>query len=121
MGLALLAAGVLLTSVAVLQMGVSWRVGIDRQAPGSLVTSGLYARVRHPIYSGMLLATAGLAGVTADLLSVTVAAIAFASLPVQARLEEEFLLARHPDEYPEYLRRTGRFWPSAAGTRHGAA
>jgi hypothetical protein len=48
-GLVLLGFGVLVASLAVRQMGASWRVGIDRQAPGALVASGLYARVRHPI------------------------------------------------------------------------
>ena len=80
------------------------------------MSSGLYARVRHPIYTGMLLATAGLACLTADLLSAAVAVAAFVSLPVQARLEEEFLLSRHPDVYPDYLARTGRFWPAGGLT-----
>jgi len=110
-GLALLSIGLLVAAVAVTQMGLSWRIGIDGQAPGPLVSRGVYARVRHPIYSGMLLATAGIAGVTADLLSVAVAAAAAVGLPVQARLEEAFLLSRHPQEYPGYLERTGRFWP----------
>lgn len=39
----------------------------------------------------MLLATTGIAGVSADLLSVTVAAAAWVGIPVQARLEETFL------------------------------
>lgn len=110
-GLALMTFGFLLGAVAVKQMGASWRIGIDSRAPGPLVSSGLFARVRHPIYSGMLLATAGMAGVTADLLSVAVAAAAWVGLPVQARLEEAFLLSRHSVEYRSYLERTGRFWP----------
>lgn len=110
-GLALVGIGYLIGAVAVRQMGASWRVGIDHQAPGPLVARGLFARVRHPIYGGMLLATAGMAGLTADLLSVAVAAAAWVGLPVQARLEEEFLLSRHPAEYRAYVERTGRFWP----------
>lgn len=110
-GLALQTTGFFLAVVAVRQMGISWRIGVDRQTPGPFVSAGLYARVRHPIYSGMLLATAGMAGVTADLLSVAVAAAVWMGLPVQARLEEAFLLSRHPQEYPSYLERTGRFLP----------
>jgi protein-S-isoprenylcysteine O-methyltransferase Ste14 len=114
-GLGLLAAGVAVASMAVRQMGVSWRMGIDRQGPGALVSTGLFGRVRHPIYTGSLLATAGLAAVTADMLSLAVAVSAFVGLPVQARLEEEFLSSRYPDQYPDYLRRTGRFWPRRGG------
>jgi protein-S-isoprenylcysteine O-methyltransferase Ste14 len=111
LGLALIASGCALAISAVRQMSVSWRIGIDRLAPGPLVSRGLYARMRHPIYTGMLLATTGLAGLTADALSVAVATAAWVGLPVQARLEEAFLLSRHPEEYPEYLARTGRFLP----------
>ena len=110
-GLILLTTGFLLAAAAVRQMGASWRIGIDNQTPGPLVSRGLFSRMRHPIYSGMLLATAGIAGVSADLLSVTVAAAAWVGIPVQARLEEMFLLSRYPEEYPSYLEQTGRFWP----------
>jgi protein-S-isoprenylcysteine O-methyltransferase Ste14 len=111
LGLILLAVGVVQSSVAVLQMGASWRIGVDQRTSGPLVSRGLFSRVRHPIYGGMLLATLGLAALTADLLSISVAAAAWVGLPVQARLEEAFLLSRHPQEYPPYLKKTGRFWP----------
>lgn len=111
LGLTLLTLGFLLAAVAVRQMGASWRIGIDHETPGSLVSRGVFARVRHPIYGGMLLATAGIAAVTADALSVAVAAAAWVGLPVQARLEEAFLLSRYPQEYSAYVARTGRFWP----------
>lgn len=111
LGLTLLTCGVLVAAIAVRQMGASWRIGIDYQAAGPLVSKGAFARVRHPIYAGMLLATAGIAAVTADALSVAVAAAASVGLPVQARLEEAFLLSRYPEAYRDYVERTGRFWP----------
>ena len=110
-GLALLMSGALFSAMAVRQMGTSWRIGIDYQAAGPLVSKGAFARVRHPIYAGMLVATAGIAAVTADALSVAVAAAASVGLPVQARLEEAFLSSRYPEDYPVYAERTGRFWP----------
>jgi protein-S-isoprenylcysteine O-methyltransferase Ste14 len=116
LGLSLLILGFLQAAVAVRQMGVSWRIGIDKEAPGPLVSRGLFSRVRHPIYSGVLLATAGLAALTADLFSLTVAAAAWIGIPVQARLEEEFLLSRYP-EYATYLEHTGRFWPRIISRR----
>ena len=112
-GLAAVTAGILLSATAVVHMGTSWRMGIDRQTAGVLVTGGLYRRMRHPIYTGMLLVTVGLAAVTADLLSVAVAASAVVGISLQARLEEEFLLARHGDEYAAYRAATGRFLPAA--------
>lgn len=94
-------------------MGTSWRIGIDREKPGSLVIGGLFERMRHPIYAGMLLVVSGMVGVTGDLLSIAVAAAAWVGIPVQARLEEDFLLSVHGDEYRTYRARTGRFWPTA--------
>lgn len=110
MGLGLLTVGVAQAAVGIRQMGLSWRIGIDHRSIAPLVSQGLFSRVRHPIYGGVLLATTGLAGVTADALSIGVAATAWVALPVQARLEEVFLSSRHP-EYPMYLEKTGRFWP----------
>src|SRR4029450_11991122 len=48
------------TIVAHLQMGDSWRIGVDSDETTPLVTVGLFCSVRNPIFSGMLLATAGL-------------------------------------------------------------
>lgn len=109
-GVALLTVGLAVSLLAVVQMGRSWRMGIDREGPGALVTGGLYRRIRHPIYSGMLLAASGLFLMTADVLALTVAAAAWVGLPVQARLEEEFLASTYPD-YESFKSRTGRFWP----------
>jgi len=48
---ALIAAGaVILYVVALRDLGASWRLGVDRNAPGPLVTAGVYGWTRHPIY-----------------------------------------------------------------------
>lgn len=111
-GLAAMTAGLVICFISVAQMGTSWRIGIDRETPGSLVSGGVYKSMRHPIYSGMLLFVSGVALVTGDLLSIAVAAAAWVGIPLQARLEEEFLLSRHGDEFRKYKERTGRFWPA---------
>jgi protein-S-isoprenylcysteine O-methyltransferase Ste14 len=112
LGLASMTGGLFLCAVAVTQMGTSWRIGIDRETPGSLVSGGVFQEVRHPIYAGMLLVASGMALVTGDLISIAVAAAAWVGIPVQARLEEEFLLSRHGEEYRTYRARTGRFLPT---------
>ena len=67
--------------------------------------------MRHPIYAGMLLITTGMALLTGDLLSIAAAGAAWVGLPIQARLEEEFLVSRYGDEYRRHQSQTGRFWP----------
>jgi protein-S-isoprenylcysteine O-methyltransferase Ste14 len=110
-GFILVNAGLCLCGMGVLGMQTSWRIGIDREQPGTLVTTGIFLRMRHPIYAGVLLVTSGMGCLTADLLSLAVAGAACVGIPLQARLEEEFLLARFGDPYGTYLARTRRFWP----------
>src|SRR6185295_3253996 len=52
LGILLAAAGMVLTLWAQLGMGDSWRVGVDAAERTSLVTHGLFGRVRNPIFSG---------------------------------------------------------------------
>jgi protein-S-isoprenylcysteine O-methyltransferase Ste14 len=59
----------------------------------------------------MLLITTGMALVSADVLSIATAAAAWVGLPIQARLEEEFLVSRYGDEYRRFQAESGRFWP----------
>jgi protein-S-isoprenylcysteine O-methyltransferase Ste14 len=108
-GFFVLTAGLVFTSVAIRQMGDSWRMGIDAEGAGSLATRGFYRRIRHPIYAGMLLAATGLALTLGDVVAVSVAVGCWVALPMQARLEEQFLLSRHGDEYRAYMARTRRF------------
>ena len=111
LGLALVTIGLLVCGAAVRDMGASWRMGVDRLNPGPLVTGGLFRRMRHPIYAGMLSITTGMALLTADVLSIATAGGAWVGLPIQARLEEEFLVSRYGDEYKRHQSQSGRFWP----------
>jgi protein-S-isoprenylcysteine O-methyltransferase Ste14 len=80
------------------------------RATPMLVRSGPYRVVRHPIYSGLLLAILGSALATGPgLLVAAVAAGAYfiASL----RVEEADMAAAFPDTYPEYARHTKRLIP----------
>ncbi len=51
--------GVLLTLVAQLAMGDSWRIGVDPATRTDLVTDGVFASVRNPIFTAMIVATVG--------------------------------------------------------------
>ena len=110
-GFAAVTIGLLVCGAAIRDMGASWRMGVDRLHPGPLVTGGLFRRIRHPIYAGMLAMTTGMALLTADLLSIAAAGAAWVGLPIQARLEEEFLVSRYGDEYRRHQSQSGRFWP----------
>ena len=75
-----------------------------------LVTSGPYALVRHPIYTGIMLAMIG-AAVTLSFLWLILFTLYFAYFIVSARTEEKMMLAQFPDTYPAYRRRTKMLIP----------
>jgi protein-S-isoprenylcysteine O-methyltransferase Ste14 len=77
---------------------------------GQLVTWGVYRRIRHPMYSAVLLAM--LAAVLADPRPWRVAAwlALLGVLLAKLRREERYLTARHP-EYAAYCKRTRRLIP----------
>jgi protein-S-isoprenylcysteine O-methyltransferase Ste14 len=94
-------------------MGRDWRMDISERNT-ALVTGGLFARVRHPIYAfsiAMMLAAALVLPTPAMLL---VAAIHVALMNIKARNEEAHLARMHGDTYLRYVERTGRFLPRAA-------
>lgn len=112
LGLLLACCGIGLTVLAELQMGESWRVGVDPSEVTSLVGRGLFRYTRNPIYSGMLLFALGLfcvvptTGTAAAVLVLTVA------IQIQVRgVEEPYLLRRHGQAYRDYARTAGRFVP----------
>lgn len=109
-GWPLVGAGLLLVIAAQAQMGISWRIGIDDR-PTPLVTAGVFGVVRNPIFTGMLLAFAGVLALSlsaaAAMAWVAVAQLIF----VQVRLEEQHLGRLHGADYARYASRVGRFVP----------
>lgn len=73
-----------------------------------LVQDGIYARVRHPMYAGIVGLGLGWALVTLSLPALVVALVLAIVLDLKARREEGWLADRYPG-YPEYRSRTHRF------------
>jgi protein-S-isoprenylcysteine O-methyltransferase Ste14 len=84
---------------------------LPRPRPGSrLVDSGVYARVRHPIYGGVLVAALGWGLARASLAALAATALLAAFFVLKSSREEAWLAERHP-EYVAYRRRTKRLIP----------
>ena len=75
-----------------------------------LVTSGPYRLVRHPIYSGILLASVGTA-VALSWLWLPVVALAAIYFVYSATVEERYLAEQFPEDYPAYRRSTKMLVP----------
>jgi protein-S-isoprenylcysteine O-methyltransferase Ste14 len=104
--------GFALTVIAQLQMGASWRIGVDASERTALVSAGVFGRIRNPIYSGMLLALVGLLLVVPNAVSLLALLATALGLEVHVRkVEEPYLLRVHGEGYRRYAGRVGRFVP----------
>jgi protein-S-isoprenylcysteine O-methyltransferase Ste14 len=104
--------GLLLTLLAQSGMGRSWRIGVDAGERTVLVTSGLFALVRNPVFTGMLAFALGLAALWPNLASVASALALFVAVELQVRFAEEpYLRALHGEAWVQWAARTGRFVP----------
>jgi len=77
----------------------------------TLVTSGLYRYIRHPLYSSLLFLVWGIFFKDPSLAGGLLAIIATASLTATARVEEQENLRYFGDQYREYMRQTRMFVP----------
>jgi protein-S-isoprenylcysteine O-methyltransferase Ste14 len=75
-----------------------------------LQRTGVYAVIRHPMYTGLLLSAFGLAILLQKPLAIVGATALTAFFNLKAR-EEERRLQRNYPEYADYQRATGRFLP----------
>lgn len=79
-------------------------------AGASLIESGAYRLIRHPIYSGLVLAAIGWGLVTGSIVVNTLAGLLFLLFAGKSRREEAWLIEAHPG-YAAYQRRTKRLIP----------
>lgn len=109
----LLATGAgVLTVLAQVQMGESWRIGVEAGERTELVTGGLFAHVRNPIFTGMLAFAVGLALLVPSAVAIAGACLAVLTIQAQVRLvEEPNLRTVHGAAYLGWASRTGRFLP----------
>ena len=111
-GILVAAAGMAATVYAQLAMGDSWRIGVDEQETTALVHTGLFERVRNPIYTAMITFGLGIALVTPNLVALVGFILFVSALELQVRrVEEPYLLRTHADAYATYTASVGRFIP----------
>lgn len=75
-----------------------------------LILTGIYHYIRHPIYSGILLAMLGYSLYTLSVERAIYTIAMFVVFHFKSKLEEQLLLEKFP-HYKDYMARTGRFFP----------
>ena len=114
-GAALVLGGGVLYFTAVATLGNSFRIGGDPGERARLVTHGVYARTRHPIYTAMLIELFGMAVMYPCPLAIAALPLALVGCHAQAKREERWWLTHCSDAYVPYLVHTGRFLPRRRG------
>jgi protein-S-isoprenylcysteine O-methyltransferase Ste14 len=94
--------GWVLMVTAQLQMGTSWRIGIDKDQKTTLIAKGLYRFSRNPIYVGMMVILLGILMVLANAVALGAFLVSLVSVPIQVRLEETYLRAMHGEAFEGY-------------------
>jgi protein-S-isoprenylcysteine O-methyltransferase Ste14 len=110
LGALLILAGATLVLLGVRELGGNLVAVPKPRSDGRLVDTGVYGRARHPIYSGIVLASFGWGLVCASLMALVFAAVLLGFFFLKSVREETWLVERFPG-YPAYRMRTRRFIP----------
>src|SRR4029077_17391496 len=103
-GLALTAAGLLLCIWARRTLGEYWSDKVRLKGDHELIRRGPYAHLRHPIYSGVLLAVTGTALAIGEWRGAVALALLGANYFVKAKREDRILASRFGENFADYKR-----------------
>ena len=101
-GLLMVTAGLALAVWARTHLGRNWSGTVTVKEDHELVRSGPYAIVRHPIYTGLLLAMLGTAIILGEWRGLSALCFLSAAFLLKLRREERFMAESFPDTYPGY-------------------
>jgi protein-S-isoprenylcysteine O-methyltransferase Ste14 len=108
-GVGLCFGGLLMLLLSLISFGRSFRVGIDVDHPDELVTSGVFAWSRNPIYVGFFLVLVGQFLVFPNWVPLVYLVAGVWLVHRQVLREEEFMQRQYGEEYAEYCRHVRRY------------
>jgi protein-S-isoprenylcysteine O-methyltransferase Ste14 len=103
--------GALIATWARYSLGRYWSARVTLKIDHQLIRSGPYAYVRHPLYSGLLLAMAGTAVVVGEWRAVVGVLLGLIEFSRKAAKEEALLSTEFGDQYQEFRKHTGFLTP----------
>ena len=118
-GAALVMAGIAIFVLALTSFGASWRVGIDEQAPGGLVTTGVFTFTRNPIFVCLDLYAFGAFLMNGTLGFLIFAMLLAAGVHYQILQEEAFLRRTYGSAYQLYCERAARYFGRRSSSQVG--
>lgn len=112
------AAGTLLVGIGLgfsirarMHLGANWSAQVTVKHSHSLIRSGPYRLVRHPIYTGLLVAFVGTALLIGEWRGLLAVALAFISFWIKLRLEERWMAETFGSEYADYRSKVAALIP----------
>ncbi|MGB7493470.1 MAG: isoprenylcysteine carboxylmethyltransferase family protein [Candidatus Acidiferrum sp.] len=111
LGLGVTAIGIGMAIWARLSLGTNWSGTVTLKKDHELVRKGLYRRIRHPIYTGILVGMVGTQMIQGHLKGWIGVGIILAGFYIKARREERFLSEEFGARFEEHARQTGMFLP----------
>jgi protein-S-isoprenylcysteine O-methyltransferase Ste14 len=109
-GLVTLIIGVLTVAIALLQLNINLSPFPSPKSNSSLIKTGLYKFIRHPIYTGIILTTFGYGLYTDSFYKILISIGLYILFYFKSEYEEERLTKKFTD-YKIYKKSTGRFFP----------
>jgi protein-S-isoprenylcysteine O-methyltransferase Ste14 len=111
LGFALTVCGCAFTIWARACLGSNWNAIATVKQDHELISRGPYALVRHPIYSGLLLALLGTAIAAGEIRAFAGLGLAFIGFLLKSAAEEQLMREQFSDEYARYSQRVRRLIP----------
>jgi protein-S-isoprenylcysteine O-methyltransferase len=113
LGIAITLAGLAFRWYSIIYLGRFFTVNVEIAADHQLIESGPYRRLRHPSYTGALLAFYGLALCTQNWVSLTIMTVGpTVAFLYRIHVEEVALAGAFGERYREYMQRTARLIPA---------
>lgn len=92
-------------------LDVQWSAQLQLSKNHHLITSGPYARIRHPLYAGLFGWCVALTLLTANWIFTAICVLVFIGLLWRIPREEKMMIDAFGDEYRTYMQHTGRLFP----------
>lgn len=111
LGAAITVGGLLFSVWAREHLGRNWSHSVTIKEDHELITSGPYALVRHPIYTGILTGFLGLAIAISQVRGFVALVLIFVGFWSKLSIEEQWMRSQFGETYAEYVRRTAALVP----------
>jgi protein-S-isoprenylcysteine O-methyltransferase Ste14 len=92
-------------------LGKGWSPHLQMREEHGLITTGPYARIRHPLYLALLGFLTAIALTTANWFFIALLIVSIVVLALRIPKEEQMMVEEFGEEYEQYIERTGRFLP----------